>query len=176
MEVYGAFPDDPDLIKRGKLDGVSLLYVNMKKAGELQTFPGRSTPVKPFLKFLVNELKGENVQGVIADRYRKADVEDLPVNIYKLHFSALGMGQDGTAAVVAFQKMAVDGSLKSDSLMLKSAISESAVAYDKNGNAALDKSRARGKIDALSAGILVCKLVREEIEKPRPSFKMHNLA
>ena len=73
---------------------------------------------------------------------------------------------DGTHDVTAFQKF-VRGSLRvRESLLLASAISDSSLRYDGAGNAALDKSRSRGRIDALSAAVIACGLGSRIIARP----------
>lgn len=146
VEVFGAFPAKPDLKARGKADGVGNLYIEMKRAGELQTFPGYATPVKEFMQFLAEELADEDVQSCISDRNQTSEMKDAVGKTWKLEFSAVGKGFDGTKMIIAFQKMAVSGLLKTNSLMLKSAIAESVVDYDHNGNACWRKADHAGAL------------------------------
>ena len=74
MEVRGAFPDDPDLLERGRLDGVGARYAQLRDQGELRTYPGRSTPVVDFLRDLADDLQGVQVIALGADRFRKSEV------------------------------------------------------------------------------------------------------
>ena len=66
VEVWAAFPDDPDLTTRSKADGEN--YELMERRGELQVYSGRVTPVGEFLRDLAGRLEGVNVLSVGADR------------------------------------------------------------------------------------------------------------
>ena len=61
MEVWGAFPDNPDLMERGRGDAVGNLYEQMAARGELRTYRGRVTPVAEFLADCADRLAGERV-------------------------------------------------------------------------------------------------------------------
>ena len=43
-----AFPEIPDLVTRGRADGLGGLYVQMAERGELRLYPGRVVPVGAF--------------------------------------------------------------------------------------------------------------------------------
>ena len=158
LEVYGAFGDTPDLLARGEVDGVGSLYQQMADCGELKTWPGRVTPVSDFLLWIADLLDRERVLSLIADRYRQAEVQDalqdagLP---WPCEWRAQGSGASGSADVREFQRQAISGQLRpGEGILIQSAISESVLRFDGNGNPALDKSRSRGRIDALSAALL----------------------
>ncbi len=61
LELWGAFPGTPDLVERGKADGVGRLYERMQERGELEVFDGRVTPVGRFLRGVADRLAGERV-------------------------------------------------------------------------------------------------------------------
>ena len=69
VEVRGAFPANPDLLERGRLDGVGRRYELLHDQGELRTYPGRSTPVVAFLRDLADDLQGVQVIALGADRF-----------------------------------------------------------------------------------------------------------
>ena len=72
-----------------------------------------------------------------------------------MDWRAQGSGKDGSADVRAFQRAIEGGGLRpGESLLLRSAIAESVLRYDGNGNPALEKSRQRGRIDVLAAAVL----------------------
>ena len=48
FEVWVAFPEIPDLVTRGRADGIGGLYVQMHERGELRLYPGRVVPVGAF--------------------------------------------------------------------------------------------------------------------------------
>ena len=159
LDIWGAYGSDPPLEKRGELDRVGNRYLKMQKRGELQTFPGRVTPCADFFAWIAEELKafGHPI-AACADRYRMAEgldaIDKAGVN-WQMDWRAQGSGKDGSADVRAFQAAVESNTLRpGDSLLLNSAILESTIRYDNNGNPALEKGRAKGRIDALSAVIL----------------------
>ena len=158
LECYGAFGDVPGLGDRGVGDGCGERYLRMEKQGELVTFPGRVTPVADFLAWLADLLEGERVELLIADRYRQGEVEDAMNKagvLWPVEWRAQGTGASGSADIRAFQKAVLSGDLRpGDNLLIESAILESRLRYDGNGNPALDKARQKGRIDALSASVL----------------------
>ena len=159
LECYGAFGEIPDLSARGETDGVGDRYVRMQERGELRTFPGRVTPVTDFLRWIVELLAGEAPALVLADRYRQEEAIDAlhgaGCGWWPMEWRAQGSGKDGSADVRAFQRAVHGGKLRpGESLLLESAIVESVIRYDGNGNPALDKGRAKGRIDALAAAVL----------------------
>ena len=158
LEVYGACGDEPDLSARGEADGVGERYVRMAERGELRTWPGRVTPCGPFLAWINETLAGAAPDLALADRYRQAEALDalaLAGALWPVSWRAQGAGKDGGFDVRAFQRAVLSGALRpGESLLLESAIAESIIHYDANGNPGLDKRRQRGRIDALSAAVL----------------------
>ena len=172
LEVAAALPGVPPLRERALADGVGTRYERMVDRGELQVFEGvRVTPVRPFLERF---LAGLDPVCVVADRYRQSEAQDV--------YAALGLRArqvwrglgwaDASADVRAFQRAVIDRRLRpGDSLVLESAIAESALALDPAGNAKLDKGRSRGRIDAASAAVLACgeaeRLMGRPLRGPR---------
>ena len=158
LEVLAAVGDDPSLELRGQGDGVGDLYSAMLERGELRAFPGRVTPAGPFLEWVAELLDGEEVALALADRYRQAeamDAMDAAGVGWPVEWRAQGSGKDGSADVRAFQRSIESGDLRPGrSLGLAAAIRESEIRWDLNGNPALQKGRARGRIDVLSAAVL----------------------
>ena len=158
LDTWGGCGDTPDLLARGEADGVGGRYMTMADRGEIRTYPGRVTPVSLFLQWVVEELDGAIVELAAADRYRRAEAQDsldsAGVN-WPMDWRAQGAGQQGSEDIRAFQRAVEGGTLRpGESLLLKSAIGESILRYDSNGNPALNKGRQRGRIDALSAAVL----------------------
>ena len=158
LETYGACGDVPDPVARGEADGVGGRYAQMVEAGELRTWPGRVTPAGPFIHWIAELLAGAQPEGALADRYRRAEIEDALAAAgvaWPMEWRAQGAGKDGSADIRAFQRAVLSGALRpGESLLLLSAIMESRIRYDDNGNPALDKRRGRGRIDSLSAAVL----------------------
>ena len=188
FEVRGAFPAEPNLAKRGAADGVGDRYLNMQGLGELRVYPGKVTPVGRFLAWVAESLKGEQVELVIADRYRQSEAEQAmasaPVR-WEMEWRAVGAGSDGSADIRGFQSEVLDAHLQlAPSLLMSSAIAESKVGRDTNGNERLDKRRSNGRIDAVQAGVLAVAAGRrwrlpggeQELTESNPSdYVLHEM-
>ena len=162
LRTWLAFGDVPDLAARGRRDGAD--YPAMQRRGELRTYPGRTVPVKAFVADVRADLAGAKVRGAVADAYRSSELRDcLP---WALTVVRSGAGPDGSAAVRAFQSAVLTKTLTLRSnLSLASAIKESTLRRDGNGNPAIDRARSAGRIDVLSAAVLAVGAG----SKPRPS-------
>ena len=147
-----AFGDTPSLRDRAKRDGAD--YPAMDRRGELRVYPGRTVPVKAFVADVRADLVDAKVRGAFADAYRSAELRDcLPP--WPLSVVRSGAGPDGSAAVRAFQSAVLTNTLALlPNLSLSSAIKESTLRRDGNGNPAVDRARSSGRIDVLSAAIL----------------------
>ena len=173
VEAWGAYGDTPPLSARSEADGSRGLYERMHERGELSIYSGRTTPVSRFLQDVAAPLDGENIVAAGADRYRKADVQDgMTLAGVKWPLVWRGSGAspvaDGTHDVTAFQKFVLPRSLRvRESLLLASAIADSSLRYDGSGNAAIDKARRHGGIDALSAAVIACGLGARIIARPK---------
>lgn len=166
IEAYGAFPSIPDLKSRGEADGVGGLYVRMQERGELRVYPGRVTPVNPFIDDLHSRLAGERVLAMGCDRYRKQEMlEALSATgvTWKVVFRGQGASAnaDGSSDVRAFQEELFSRKLKPErSLLFESAIAGSSIARDSAGNPKLNRAASRGRIDVLQAGVIATGLGR----------------
>ena len=181
MLVRGAFPGIPDLLTRQRLDVVGTRYQRMKEKGELEVYAGtRSTPVKSFLRDFLDLLKGEDIRAIAADRFRQAEAEDVYAEVgYMGRRSWRGQGwKDASDDVRSFQKAVKDGRVHADdSLVLESAIMESAVVSDPAANVKLDKSRAVGRIDAAAAAVLATgEAMREQLRLRTVGGGYHGIA
>lgn len=177
MEVRGAFPGTPALTDRGVADGVGTLYVTMADRGELRTYPGRVTPVGVFLGDVADWLSGETIIAVGADRYRRAETVQAMTDAglaWPMRWRGQGASAtaDGSHDVRAFQRLVLSAYLRIEpSLLMMQAIADSAVTRDPRGNPALDKSRARGRIDALSAAVIAAGLAEIERRQPKRQYE-----
>ena len=162
LRTWLAFGDRPTLKERAKRDGAD--YPAMERRGELRTYAGRTVPVKAFIGDVRADLAGANVRQAVADNYRAGELRDaLP---WPLTIVRSGLGPDGSAAVRAFQRVVLTGALAlRPNLSLASAIKESTLRRDANGNPAIDAARSRGRIDVLSAAVLAVGAA----SKPRPA-------
>ena len=130
----------------------------MQERGELQVYPGvRTTPADLFLIDLLAGLRGESIVAIVADRYREAEAADVldQAGVLGLAVFRAVSWKDAAHDVRAFQRAVIGRVLKvGESLMLESAIAESALVTDPSGNQKLDQARKRGRIDAAQASIL----------------------
>ena len=159
LEVWAAAPAVPDLRERGERDGAGGLYLALQAVGCLTAMGGGVTvPLGEFLADVAARLAGEELAVVLADRYRAADVTDAlsAAGLYwPLEWRAAGFGMEGTADVRGFQNGMLGGVVRlAPNPLLESAIAESAVEYDVNLNARVNKARSGARIDALSASML----------------------
>lgn len=175
MEAWGAYSNTPDLKSRGTDDGVGNRYEQMHERGELLVFEGRTTPVVPFLRHIFDtHLQGHHVVALAADRHRKEDLLDA-IDLSGVHVGTIelrGMGASatahGSADVRAFQKLVYDKWITMrPSLLMASAIKEAHTGHDRLGNPFIEKSRSRGRIDCLSAGVLCAGLAMRLRHKPK---------
>ena len=174
LEVWAAFPGDPDLVARGESDGVSGLYVEMETLGGLRTYPGKATPTVPFLQDVAADLEGEDVRRAGADRHRRADGEAALETVgarWPITWRGTGASAvaDGSHDVRSFQRRVLAGRLKlRPSLLARHAIRGSQLRFDGAGNPAIDKRRSRDRIDVLSAMVIACGLAAIDGDRPPP--------
>ena len=174
IECYGAFAETPPLSERGRTDGVGDEYLILRDRGELRTYPGRVVPVGQFLADVLARLDGIQIELGGADRYRQAETMDalaaarvaLPsAPHWRMTWRGTGAGAKatGSADIRAFQRRAYTRRLIAPpgAALLQQAITESALRHDGAGNPALDKSRTRGRIDALQASVIAAGLSDE---------------
>ena len=151
MRTWLAFGNVPDLVARGRRDGAD--YLAMARRGELRTYPGRTVPVDAFVLQVEADLAGADVRTAVADGYRCGELLDCcpwPLDVVRS-----GTGPSGSAAVRAFKRAVLTRTLATaPNLSLTNAIAESTLRRDAQGNPALDKARAAGRIDVLSAAVL----------------------
>ena len=171
VECFAAFPSDPDLVARGHADRVGNRYQTMFDRGELWTYPARTTPIDTFIRH-VGERIGQRPNLVACDFYRKVDVLDglqsAGLQGWPIEWRRMGTGPDGSQDIRAFQRLVLEQTIHcAESLLVRSALGDSMVRFDGNGNQALDKRRQRGKIDILAAGILACGLLERLRNTPK---------
>ena len=160
-ELFMGIGGLPDLATRSRADGVGNLYPRMAAGGELWCYPGlRETPLQDFVTDLAARLDGVAVTGLVADEYRASrlldamDTAGLRQWAQRLEIRPVRWKQ-GNDDVVAFQGSVIGGRVVfPDTLVMLSAIRESQLVSDNNGNVRLDKSRYKGRIDVLTAAVL----------------------
>ena len=168
-EAWLAFGDTPGLVDRGRVDGAR--YDLMAARGELVTYPGRVTPVDGFLGDVAGALAGVTVKGLAADGYKDGEVRqflDRAGLRWPYSFRRVGAGKDGGADVRATQRLVLNQRLKlRESMALTSAVGNSTIRRDANGNPGLDRAKESKRIDLLSAMVIACGLAEAEFDKPK---------
>lgn len=168
IETYGAFPVAPSLALRGSADGCGRMYEQAAHDGELWQLGERTTNVQGFIRRLRERLAGERVIVCGADRYRRAEVEELQLP-WPMAWRGQGASAkaDGSHDVRACQRMIIEKRIRSGpSRLLESALANCRIRRDGSGNPALDKAKAHGRIDCASALVIACGLA--DIEGSRP--------
>ena len=180
LQVWGAFPGVPPLLARSRADGMGETYLEMERRAELKVYQGlRVTPVDEFLFDVQAHLDGVDLRLIGGDRYRGEEFTDVIERAFPgvpIETRGVGRGSDGSSDIRSFQKVVYSGKLRAnESLMMRSAIAESEIIRDSNGNAALNKSRARGRIDALQASVIAVGMGEREHSKPVIASRYHGL-
>ena len=161
LECYGAFPQKPNLVERGKKDGVDDLYVKMHERGEVVLLGDFATDNVAFLKMFLPEVaEYERIGGIVADNYAKTKMQQA---LHELGMDPerdiderrVGRGANGKEDIEAFQAEVLTGYMSVEpNLTLEHAIRKAVVDRDRNGNPALFKADQRGRIDVLQAAVL----------------------
>ena len=172
-EMWMGFGDTPSLRERGKRDGAD--YVLMEKRGELKTYQNAITPVHEFMGDIAADLVGCRVSRLAADGHKDKEVQyflDKANLRWPREFRRVGAGKDGGADVRSFQRLVLTKKLKMrESMALSTAIANSVVRRDPNGNPGLDKSKSKGRIDLLSAAVIGVGLAEPFFDREEPVFR-----
>ena len=160
LETWGAWPDQPNLAKRGKKDSKGSLYLQMRERGELVLFPGAVLPVNDFVRDAKARLRGARVMMAGADRHRYKELQiGMQVANVRWPVDWRSSKVDASCDVRAFQSAVLGGAVKTRrSLVLESAIKQSSVVFDALGHPTLDKSDSLSRIDCLSAAVIAVAL------------------
>ena len=168
-ETWMGYGDTPSATARSKLDGAR--YDLMVSRGELKLYPGRVTPVAEFLGDVAADLKGEQIYRLAGDAYKDAEVKDFLEKAglnWPYQFRRVGAGKDGGADVRAMQRLFLQRkvSLK-ENLSFATALQNSAIRRDGNGNPGQDKKTSRGRIDLASACVIACGVAEGLMSRPK---------
>ncbi len=175
LECVATFPGKPGLLDRGASDAVNDLYVLMANRGELFTLGENTVPPGPWLAEIVRRVDTAPVC-IVGDRFRHAEFQEAMAKAGLAHvpFVWRGFGwKDGSEDIERFRRALFDGEVKvSESLLLRSAMSDAVVLKDPANNSKLAKARSLGRIDAVAATVLAVaegrRLVGRKVESDRP--------
>ena len=183
LECIAAFPSEPSLAERGLRDGVSGLYSECARRGELLTLGQRSADV-PMLLQAALERFGRPSR-IVADRWREAELRDAldGASVPPAALELRGQGyRDGAEDVRSFRRSCADGRVVPvPSLLLRSAMAEARTVSDPAGNAKLCKGsqggrRLRARDDAAAAAILAVAAGARQPAKPKPRWRYRGAA
>lgn len=172
VEVMGTFPGEPSLLNRGLADGVGERYVRMAERGELTTLGARTVPVAPWIAEVWRQIEGETVSAVVSDRYKQAELSE---GFQRAGITSpivwRGMGfRDGSEDIERFRRAIFDGQVRTaESLLMRSAISDTVCMRDPANNLKLAKARSTGRIDPVAAMILA--VAEGARQRARPAAK-----
>lgn len=178
LECWQAFGDKPPLAERQRRDNAP--YSEMQARGELRTYPGRVVRPDAFLADVAADLAGCRVAAAAADSYKDSEAKDFLDRArlrWPVEFRRVGAGKDGGRDVRAFQRLVMQHRIRlAPSLSLVSAIANSTIRRDGNGNPGLDKAMARGRIDVLAAAVIAAGLAEPHFDRPpRPRWRYRGL-
>lgn len=180
LDTIAAFPGLPELEERSEIDGVGQTYLMMEETGELFTFSNmHTTDIPEFIRRLATLTGDARVVAFVSDRYRQSETKsalaDSQVGWESIAvFRGLGKhtNADGSADVRAFERAVIERRIryKTGFHLMRHAISDSAIQRDSLGNPALDKARARGRIDTLQASVLAVGFAAVYRSKPKKLY------
>ncbi|MDE2812034.1 MAG: terminase large subunit [Gemmatimonadota bacterium] len=160
LDAFAVFPETPDLIERGRRDGVDRLYVECFNRGELIQAGARVSDVGALLREVLDRWGAPGA--IVCDRWREQELRQVlaAVEFPRCQLIVRGQGyRDGGADVREFRRACVDERVRpAKSLLLRAAVGGARVQTDPAGNAKLAKGgegrRSRCRDDAAAAAIL----------------------
>lgn len=160
LDAFAVFPEFPDLIERGRQDGVDRLYQECHNRGELLQRGARVSDVGALLAEV--RARWGAPGAIVCDRWREAELRQAlaAARFPRCDLIVRGQGyKDGGADVREFRRACIDARvMPARSLLLRSAMSGARVSTDPAGNSKLAKGgegrRSRARDDAAAAAIL----------------------
>ena len=160
LHIRAAIGDTPDLLIRGKADGVSDLYAVAAQRGLLTPTPGRVADVGTLLDQVFSEFGAP--AAVVCDTYRQGELCDLlEKRGYRWPVVTRSGGfKDGSEDVRLFREAVLSRRIRTvPNYLLEAALAVACVVYDSTANARLAKRtesgrRLRTRDDLAAAAIL----------------------
>ena len=161
LEALAAFPGEPGLKVRGKMDGVADLYQRMFDRGELLLTGKHAVDIAETLKVVRDRWGLPSC--LIADRWKERDLREALHRAKWPRMPLITRGQgfkDGGEDVAGFRRAVLEGHVKPPAnLLLRAAMREARTLADPARNEKLAKQsqggrRARARDDAAAAAIL----------------------
>ena len=173
LDCFAVFPSTPNLIERGRMDGVQGLYVKMHERNELLTLGTHTSDISGLLRTVLE--RWGIPDSITIDRWREADLREAldVVEFPYIQIVVRGQGfKDGSEDVRLMRRAVLDGKVTPVvSLLLRNAMSEARVVTDAAGNSKLAKQteggrRLRARDDAAAAAILAISAGSRIVEEP----------
>ena len=147
-EFLAAFPADPDLQKRGHLDGVGDLYLRMETEQDLITTPGKTVDYSFFLNAAIERFGGRP-KVITCDRYRSNDLRTalMKMGLGNVPIIWRGMGfRDGSEDIRSFRRAALEGKLAfAPSTLVRSGFAEARTISDPASNEKMCRATEGGR-------------------------------
>ena len=110
LDVLACFPESPDLLERGNVDGVGRLYVKMLERGELIQAGQYASDIPSLLREVLDRWGMPSV--IVCDRWREAELKQA-LEAARFPFTTLavrGQGwKDGGQDVREFRRAVITG-------------------------------------------------------------------
>ena len=160
LDAFAVFPEQPDLIERGRRDGVDRLYAECFNRNELVLAGARVADVGALLREVLHRWGAPGA--IVCDRWREAELRQAleAVSFPVVPLIVRGQGfKDGGADVREFRRACIDERVTpARSLLLRAAVGGARVTTDPAGNSKLAKGgqgrRSGCRDDAAAAAIL----------------------
>ena len=164
-EAWLAFGSIPTLRIRGQADDSK--YLEMEARGELKVHGGRIVSVADFLRDIAADLDGSPVLHCACDQFKRSEAQDFLDQSTGWKLTA-SVGSKGHAHDVrALTRLIHSGRLKmAENLAFTTAIAKHKAVRDQAGNPLINKRKARGRIDVLSAALIAAGLSERYFDAP----------
>ena len=164
-ECWIAFGSVPDLRVRSKADDAK--YLEMEARGELKVYDGRITPIANFLRDVANDLEDCEVMHCACDQYKIKEAQDFLDRSTGWQLDCAKGAKGHSADVRSLTRLIHSDRLKmKHSLCFTTAIAKHKAIRDQAGNPKINKRKARGRIDVLSAALIAAGLAEPYIDAP----------
>ncbi|MDP1583933.1 MAG: terminase large subunit [Bradyrhizobium sp.] len=157
LECHGAFPTSPELLDRGRNDGVGGRYQQMQEAGELMVCGQQVVDIPAFVSAMIGKLEGYAIQSICCDRFRQSEfLEALGKTSLNVVPTWRGQGwKDSAEDVERFRQFVFDKRIAvAPSLLLRSALADCITLVDPTGAAKIAKARSHSRVDAATATVM----------------------
>lgn len=146
LESMALVGDEPNLAKRGEIDGVGNMYQRFADEGSLITSTGQAADIDTLLQAALQRYGKPAV--IVADRYKQREMIDAMNRVgINAELNIRGMGfKDGSADVEEFRKAILTGKVKAKKqLIARHCFGGARVVSDPAGNEKISKNTQGGR-------------------------------